>query len=105
MSVVRPSVSKCLTPRLLRMVSRRAGYNSKLSSETRATTRAAFEQYMSELIGDAVLYSDATPHAKSLTLTHVTLALKRRGVILCGIQRKRKVVVKKVGGVTPTISK
>lgn len=98
------SVSKCLTPRLLRHLSRRGGYNNKLSPETRETARAAFHSYMDGVIHDAVLYAQATPHAKSLKLSHVLLALQRRGVILCGVEGKRK----KPAAATPvktTISK
>ncbi len=87
----RPSVTKCFSNRTLRLLSRRSGYNNKLSPDARAHLRYAAERFLTELIEDAVTFSTCTRKTKMLHLNHVVLALERRGITICGAEPLRVV--------------
>lgn len=86
---VRPSVTKCLSNRTLRLISRRSGYNNKLSPDARAQLRHVVEGYLTELVEDAVTFSTCSRKTKMLRLPHVVLALERRGITICGAEPVR----------------
>ncbi len=84
---VRPSITKCLTKRTLKQLSRRAGYNNKLLPEVRIQLRHAIDCFLDELVGDSVVFLEcARSPSRTLKLAHVQLALERRGITLCGIE-------------------
>lgn len=84
---VRPSINKCFSKRTLQQLARRAGHNNKISPEARVQTRHAIDCFLDELIGDAVVFLECgRDSARTLKLSHVNMALERRGITLCGIE-------------------
>lgn len=92
---VRPSITKCFSKRTLQQLSRRAGYNNKLLPDVRVQVRHAIDCFMDELVGDAVVFLECgRSQARTLKLSHVQMALERRGITLCGIEAPAKTSAK-----------